>query len=704
MKRARLKTLLLNDIVQYQRLFESAYDSIFLLHHGFFVDCNEAALRTFQLSNKDAVYHLHPSQISPPYQPDGSSSEVKANQMIQKCIDLGSHRFEWMHCTVDGSPFWAEVTLIAMNINEEEVVYAVVRNIEDQKKTEDRLLTTNRELRRKNNTIQSVNHKLQEANNTQDELLESITSLNEYKKALDESSIVSKTDPFGRITYANELFCQVSGFSMEELIGQSHNIVRHPDTPIETFKELWSTIQDKRVWKGVLKNKAKDGHVYYVNSSIVPILDAYNEIKEFIAIRQDITSAYEKDLLIDQQYTDKLTGLQNRLKLKVDLEKLPLPKLAILNIDRFKDINDSYGQEIGDLLLIKFAAKLNRFSNHNLRVYRYGGDEFAVLMFGNYSLSDLETFCRHFLSELMQYNLTIDDNSFTVSVRVGLAERKEQLLTSVEMALSHAKSQALDMIVYNEDLDMRKELRENIEWTKKIKFAIQNQGVLLYGQKIIENQGGKEKFETLMRIESEDGQVIAPFFFLEHAKRARLYPALTRSMIDQACSFFQNKNCCFSLNLTIQDILNRETVEYLMKRLEDTQTYDKIIIELVESEGIENFQVVSDFINSIKQLGGKIAIDDFGTGYSNFEYLTKIKADFIKIDGSLIRNLHEDENMFITVKTIVSFAKALNIQVVAEFVHCQAVQDLVLELGIEMSQGYHFHEPELLVDPLNVKC
>ena len=383
------------------------------------------------------------------------------------------------------------------------------------------------------------------------------------------------------------------------------------------------------------------------------------------------------------------------------LLSLQLPKFTskLLNSlsSSFKEINDSYGQEVGDLVLIEFAHKMNLLGSHNIRIYHYSVDVFAVLALGNYSLKELEALCREVLADLAQENLIVGEDSFNISVTIGLAEGSKGLLPNAEMALSHAKTRDLDLVVFNDALDMRTELRDNLEWTKRIKFAIQNQRVLLYGQKIINNRTGKEKFETLMRIESETGEVISPAFFLEQAKRARLYPMLTRMMIDQACAYFQNKSCQFSLNLTIQDILNIETVNFLFKRLEETNTFEQVIIELVESEGIESHIEIYDFIARIKELGGMIAIDDFGTGYSNFEYLTKIDVDLLKIDGSLIRNMHKDSNTLVTVQTIVSFAKALNIKVVAEFVHCIEVQNLVLELGIEWSQGYLLHEPELLV-------
>ncbi|WP_051145065.1 bifunctional diguanylate cyclase/phosphodiesterase [Thiomicrorhabdus sp. Kp2] len=683
-----------------QELFEVAYDPVFLLHQSHVIDCNKAAMKKFGIDNKENIIHLHPSQLSPQFQVDGSASEEKANQMIQACLNNGVNRFEWQHCSLDGEVFWAEVTLIKLKLEGHEIIHAQVRDIDSQKKNQAKLLSANNELTAQNQSVEAINNQLKQASDTQETLIDSMTFLNEYKKAMDASSIVSKADTFGQITYVNELFCQISGYTEQELVGQPHSIVRHPDSPAETFTNMWATIQNKEVWKGVLKNRTKCGKDYYVNTTIVPVLDSQGGIKEFIAIRQDITSLYERDEIISQQYTDSLTGLKNRIKLKADIQTLPLPKLAILNIDRFKEINDSYGQEVGDLVLIEFAHKLNLLNSHNIHIYHYSGDAFAILAFGNYSLKELEELCQEILSELDQQNLMVAEDAFNISVSIGLAEGNKRLLASVEMALSHAKARDLDLVVFNDDLDMRTELRDNIEWTKRIKFAIQNQRVLLYGQKIINNITGKEKFETLMRIESETGEIIAPGRFLEHAKRARLYPILTRMMIDQACTYFQNKPYQFSLNLTIQDILNTETVNFLFKRLEETNTFKQVIIELVESEGIESHLEIYDFIAQIKSLGGLIAIDDFGTGYSNFEYLTKIDADLLKIDGSLIRNMHQDPNTLITVKTIVSFAKALNIKVVAEFVHCLEVQNLVLELGIELSQGYFLHEPELLRDSM----
>lgn len=145
--------------------------------------------------------------------------------------------------------------------------------------------------------------------------------LNEYKKAVDQSTIVSMTDKNGVITYVNDAFVNVSGYSKDKLIGSRQSIIRHPDSPLEVFKVMWKTILNKQPWHGILKNRAKDGSTYYVDTTITPILTTNGEIEKFIAIRHEITKVFEQEQLIHRQYTDTLTGLQNRLKLLQDLEK-----------------------------------------------------------------------------------------------------------------------------------------------------------------------------------------------------------------------------------------------------------------------------------------------------------------------------------------------------------------------------------------------
>ena len=465
----------------------------------------------------------------------------------------------------------------------------------------------------------------------------------------------------------------------------------------DVFKKLWDTITSKKIFTGVIKNLTKAGKTYYVDTTIMPIMDKEDNIIEYISVRHDITKIYEQDEIIHRQYTDNLTGLPNRVKLIKDIRDSVDPKLAILNLDSFKDINESYSLEVGDMILKQVSNRLEKLESTNIKAYRISGDVFALFACGNITLAELQSVCKEFINILDNNAFEIDDISLEISVTIGLASGRKKLLSHTEIAHLYAKKNNKELAIFDEELPIYKELVKNIEVTKDIKNAIKNDNILLFGQKIISNENGVEKYETLMRIKLDNGDIISPFLFLAQAKKAKLYPELSKSMIRQACEYFTGKDIDFSINLMIEDIKNEKTVSYLFKKLKETNTANNVILEIVESEAIETYKEVEIFINEAKKLGCRIAIDDFGTGYSNFEYLIRLNIDILKIDGSLIKNIHIDKNTQLTVKTIVNFAKLLKFDVVAEFVHCEEVQEIVKELGIEYSQGYLYHKPEQLL-------
>ena len=172
------------------------------------------------------------------------------------------------------------------------------------------------------------------------------------------------------------------------------------------------------------------------------------------------------------------------------------------------------------------------------------------------------------------------------------------------------------------------------------------------------------------------------------------YYDITKTMLKKSFEYFKDREESFSINFSYKDMQKEEIVNYLLKMIEKYNMYDRIIIELLESENMTDLKMVSDFIEKIRKYGVKIAIDDFGTGYSNFIYLAEIKPDFIKIDGSLIKNIDKDEKSFIIVKNISKFAKDLGSKVIAEFVHSKEVYEKLLELDIDGLQGYYLAEPK----------
>ncbi|MCT7487547.1 EAL domain-containing protein [Aliarcobacter cryaerophilus] len=534
------------------------------------------------------------------------------------------------------------------------------------------------------------------------DLKHSYNFLLEYKKAIDESSIVSKTDKNGLITFVNKKFCEISGYEEDELIGKSHNIVRHPSMTKEFFNNLWKTIKNKEIFKGVIVNKKKNGLVYYVDTTIIPILDENKNIEEFIAIRHDITKVYEQKKLIEEQFIDELTLLPNRQKLLKDLKDNKIQKIAMININSFRDINNFYGFETGDLVLKKFSQILLDKIYENIELYRVANDIFAICTKNKENLEDIRKICTNIIEHISLNPILINNNSFYLSISIGVARNCEDsslqnnLLSKAEYALRIAKKQNISILFLDENIELYNKLKENKKLIEELKNALISNNLLIYGQKIINNFSKKEKYEILMRIKLEDGSILTPYSFLKEAKKAKLYLGMTRMLVKKACEYFKGKDIEFNLNLTLEDIKDQYTMDFIVHTIEKTNTAKQITFEIVESEGIESFTEVSNFIKKAKKLGCKIAIDDFGTGYSNFEYIIKLDVDYIKIDGSLIKNINTDNNLYLTVQTIVGFAKALKIKTVAEFVHNEEVLNCVKNLDIDYSQGFFIDEPKEL--------
>lgn len=538
-----------------------------------------------------------------------------------------------------------------------------------------------------------------ESQTQKEKLLNHQALFQSYQIAMDESSIVSKSDLHGRITYANDAFCEISGYTREEVLGKPHSILKSSFTAKENFKELWQTITAKKVWKGILCNRGKNGY-YWINTSILPILDANDNIVEYIAVRHDITKMVLQQQKLDNiANTDTLTGYGNRYKLNNDIKHSIKPALAILNIDNFSEVNDFYGHVQGDMVIQKLGELLDTMVKEgDCELYHLQGDE--------YVLFNPDTKAKHFIEKIhsiaqkvRRSAITIAEEDFHLNLSTGISfESIENLLESADMALKIAKKSNSDLIVYKEEISLNKEYEENLKWARKIKEAIKNNSIVPVFQPIVNNTTSIwEKYESLVRLQESDGTLISPYFFLEISKKTKLYNTITKIMIEKSFEVFKDKEAEFSINLTIEDILNRELNIYLLEMLERYKIGSRVVFEIVESESIENFEEITEFVQNIKAHGAKIAIDDFGTGYSNFEYLMKIKADYIKIDGSMIKDIDTNKEAQLVVSTIVEFAKKLNIKTIAEFVENESVFNSVKALGIDYTQGYYFSKPLLKI-------
>jgi len=530
-----------------------------------------------------------------------------------------------------------------------------------------------------------------------DNIREYTILLEQYKQSVDESSIVSKMDSNGSIIYVNDEFIRVCGYTKDELIGSSCELLNDNTTNKDLPKEIWKDLQDKKIWKGVLKNKTKSGDDYYVKSTIVPLLDEQNEILEFISIQHDITQVIQQRAQIMRQTTDENTGLPNRVKLAQDASEQTNFIFAIFSLDNYDIIKNYYGYDAAFLTLKNLAIMLSDLLEpQKVGVYKLASGEFGFLANESLDLDWFKQICRFSIEKTESFIVEIEGDAIDLHASVGLTSSKENYLSYSGLALRSAKDNRTPLVYYEDQDNLIAQYENNLNWTKKVKSALAEDRITLFVQPLIDASNMKvTKYECLVRLIDEDGKHISPFFFLDVAKKTNLYHQITHRVISTAFKVFsQVPEKEFAINLSAEDILHSKTVDYLESQILKYNIGNRVVLEIVESEGIDSFKEVTDFIIKMKSLGCKIAIDDFGTGYSNFSYLMQLKVDLIKVDGSLIKDIDHNPNSQVICSTILKFSNELEMSTVAEFVHSEEVLAYVKDMGFDYFQGYHLGEPE----------
>lgn len=407
--------------------------------------------------------------------------------------------------------------------------------------------------------------------------------------------------------------------------------------------------------------------------------------------------------LSHQLYVDHLTGILNRHALLRDLHQEPFYAIILLNINHFKEINDFYGHEIGDQVIIAISNTIqDEIKKYPMRLYKMPSDEYAIALLKPMSGHECEGVSQSILSNIqtMHYDFSGIHIHITLTMGINMFNHTSNSndfstqLINADMALKEAKKRRKSYLVYSDNMHIKQEYQNNILWSKKINDAINEDHLALYYQPIYDVGGDIVEYEALIRIIEPDGTVISPYYFLEAAKRSNLYHHITKFVISTAFSFVESTDKSVSINFSVDDILDIPTVEFFLYKLSHSEHSHQIIIELLETDGIDNYSEVSFFIKQIKEYGVRIAVDDFGTGYSNFAHILRLNVNLLKIDGSLIKNIDTDTNAQTVVRAIVHFSKQLGLKTVAEFVHTQSVYKKCIELNVDYFQGYYLSEPK----------
>ncbi len=517
-----------------------------------------------------------------------------------------------------------------------------------------------------------------------------------YLRAFENHIPLVKIDKDFKTVYANRAFYQLLLCTKERLLNSPLQILFKDESE---YFEVFEILKHGQSWEGLLTFKTCNEKEVFLNALIVPIKEKGKDIKEYILIANDLTELMLSKKIIKQNlYIDSQTKLPNRLKLIEDKKDIGIKgemSLILFNIDSFQAINSLYGNSFGDKVLVMVAKWLeNNLPTKSSKLYKFEADVYAILIPTPLEEERLKDYLNSITKKISQDTITCMGVDINITFTIGAAQGKSNLLKLVFIAYKEARKRDKAYMIFNDSNNKEQEYIENINMSNIIKKSLKEDKVIPYFQPIMNTKTHEiEKYETLMRIKKSENETYLPYQFLDIAKHSKLYLSLSKAVIEKTFETFQFSSSEFSINLSFLDIVNQDMMDFIFNSLKKFNIGSWVVFELLESEGIENYEKVYKFVEIAKSYGAKIAIDDFGSGYSNFERLVKLKIDYIKIDGSLIKNIDRNDDMKIITQTIINFAKELNIKTIAEYVHSQEVLDIITQMGIDFAQGYHIGKP-----------
>jgi len=407
-------------------------------------------------------------------------------------------------------------------------------------------------------------------------------------------------------------------------------------------------------------------------------------------------------------FTDPLTGVFNRNYLQEITPMLNLENysIAMLDLDRFKVINDSYGHKTGDYILKKCSKVIKESIRDSDILIRYGGEEFLLFVYNRNDIDSTIEVCERIRTNIASHQFTYDSHDINMQTSIGVHENPsyeknlKEAIKKADKMLYIAKREGRNRVIYYNEKSKSSTLSKSKD-IDFVKQALEDYRVKCYYQPIFDPKSNDIlKYEALVRIIDTNGEIISPIFFLPGLKHTNIHYKLTQRILSIVFEKFKRSKDCVSININFSDLINEDieaTIKDKFKRNPDLAS--RVTFEILESDEIDNIDLFKQIIDSLHSLGAKVSIDDFGSGYSNFKTILDIEANYLKIDGSLIKNIDTNEKDFKVVKSIVHFAKEANLKTIAEFVHSVDVYDKLQELDIDYMQGYFIAEPyETLAD------
>lgn len=517
------------------------------------------------------------------------------------------------------------------------------------------------------------------------------------------------TDATHKIEFINDAFVQNSGFQKDDILGRTPSLFKSGLNSKEFYEDLEMTIARGERWSGEFVTKDSQGNLRFEKATISPILDEYGKITHYVAIKLDITSdrMHQKEIEAKNQeiearyYTDYLTSLQNRNCLMRKLDRGIAGRLYYININDFTQIKTFYGMKNSDTIIKKLSQVLQDFARtleYETILFRVKFDEFCLWC--EEDLIPALKVMQKLHSFIKNNDFFIDNTLLNIDITIGCSKdsnpKNQNRYIEAEIAHHNARNQNLNYMIYAPNNFIENRYKKNLETIKLIQDAIDSNRVIIYFQPIFDIQTKTVyMYEVLVRIRGISGEILSPEEFLEASKMTNYYHKITRIVVKKTFEMLnKNQDKKFSINVSNIDFTNEITQKVLISELINAKSPQNITLEILESENIQDYILIKDAINKIKKFGCKIAIDDFGSGHSNYYRLSQLDVDYIKIDGSIIKDLDKDTYSLAVIETIMTFAKKMHYPVVAEYVHSKKIYEIIKSYDIEYAQGFYLGKPK----------
>lgn len=528
------------------------------------------------------------------------------------------------------------------------------------------------------------------------------------------SSSVIITDAHGSIEYVNPHFVRLTGYTLADVQGQTPGFLEAGDGQAAIYNTLWDTIRAGRNWSGELHNRKKNGELYWTLLTISPIQNAAGVITHYVGVGEDVTALKEAHARAERlALFDSLTDLANR---RLFLDRLGQAvrdsgrtgrsmALLYLDLDRFKDVNDTLGHDVGDQLLIAVAQRLRRCVRERDTVARLGGDEFSILLPDVDGTAGVRRVAQAILTALaLPYDLPGLHGPITSSIGISLAPNDstvvEELLRNADMAMYSAKAAGKNTYRFFTET-MNQEVRQRLTIERELHQALQAGQLLLHYQPVVELASGRiVGAEALLRWDRPDRGLTYPATFIAIAEESDLILALGQWVLHTACRELRDLLTSgsglawVSVNIAARQFLTPHFCEQVSAVLAENRLQPGMLtLELTESVLLEQTERAISVLHRLKARGLRLAIDDFGTGYSSLSYLTRFPVDTLKIDRSFVQGLLQDSGSREIVAAIIAMAGKLELGVVAEGIETEAQQDFLCRNDCRLGQGYRYGRP-----------